>query len=152
MHASHASFTASHVGCISTSTYLLFAAFKRYNIINHHRRSFSGLNSQHQGNCRPAHHGFTTSISINIRGVFFGLSYFAFLGEIIKKRAVSAAALWKHGSRIDGSSKHYFQNCSLFFLYPMYRSPACCFSIAMPSIAAGCADYLSVVSDSLGVA
>jgi len=56
----------------------LSAAFKRYNINKHYRRSLSGLNSQHQGNCRSAHHGFTTSISISIRGVLFGLFYFAF--------------------------------------------------------------------------
>jgi len=50
MHASsHASLTVPHVGCISTFTYFLSAAFKRYNINKHHRRSLSGLGSQHQG-------------------------------------------------------------------------------------------------------
>jgi hypothetical protein len=97
----------------------LSAAFKRYYINKHHRRSLAGLNSQHQGNCRSAHHGFMTSISISIRGVFFfGIFYFAFLlGKSSKKRAVSAATLWKHGSRIDGFSKHYFHNCPVFFFF-----------------------------------
>jgi hypothetical protein len=54
-----------------------FAAFERYNISKHHGRSLSGPKSQYQGHCRSAHHGFTTSISISIRGVF-RVSYLLF--------------------------------------------------------------------------
>jgi len=75
-----------------------------------------------RGNCRSAHHGFTTSISISIRGVFSGFSFCFFFGKgNIKKRAVSAATLWRHGSRIDGFSKHHFHNCSLFFSFHVQK-------------------------------
>ena len=51
--------------------------------------------------------------------------------EIIKKRAcISSYALetWDHG--LNGSSKHYFHNCSLFFfllLFSCTEVSACCF-------------------------
>ena len=94
-----------------------FAAFKRYNITKHHRRSLSGLNSQHQGNCRSAHHGFTTSISITIRGVFWGVFLiFVFWGHQ-KASCISGYALetWDYG--LTALSKHYFHNCSLFLFH-----------------------------------
>ena len=66
---------------------------------------------KHQGTCRSAHHGFTTSISISFRGVLFGLflSSIFRVGEIIKKRACissHASETWDYG--LNGSSKDYF--------------------------------------------
>jgi hypothetical protein len=117
MHASHAFHMVLHVGIFSFHL-LRSSVTTSTSIIG----VLSGVwISHHQGTCRSAHHGFTTSISISIRGVFLRLFYFAFparVREIIKKRAcISSYALetWDHG--LNGSSKHYPYNCSLFFFF-----------------------------------
>ena len=118
MHASHAFLMVFHAGFISISPiFFSFAAFERYTINKHYRRSLSGLSFQHQGNCWSAHHGFMTSISISIRGVFFfrALQFFFFGG--IKSEPYQRLRFGDMGLRIDGSFQTLFpQLFPLLFL------------------------------------
>jgi hypothetical protein len=64
-----------------TSISLSFAAFQRYTISKHYRRSITGLQFHHIGDfATRIITDFTTgSISISIRGVFWTFLFFAFL-------------------------------------------------------------------------
>lgn len=143
MHASHVFPMALHAGSISVSNQLFFF-FCCVRALQHHQAlsAFSlGSEFPKSGKLPVSPSRIHDKHKHLYPRRFFRALLFAFLGQHRKASRISGYALetWDHGS--TALSKHYFHNCSVFFLFFMYRSSACCFFIAKPSIAAGCADY-----------
>lgn len=139
------------------SNIFLFAAFKRYNINKHHRRSVSGLKFPPSGKLpvSPSRIHDKHKHLYPRRFIRAFLLCFFRVRKINKKRAASAGGYaletWDHGlTAFPNIISTTVPSPSSFSCTEVL---ACCFSCcAMPSIVAGCAEYYSAVSDSLGVA